>query len=110
MQYIAVIQDSALADDTMTCVELDGTDVLLARVDGKLLAVDDICTHEDASLSSGVLRGDRVRCPLHGSWFCLRTGEPLDEPADEALQRYYVRVKNGWIELARADPDSTACP
>jgi 3-phenylpropionate/trans-cinnamate dioxygenase ferredoxin subunit len=100
MAFSAVLPVSKLIDNTMRCVEFNGRDVLIVRVAGEVLAVDDLCTHEDASLSSGVLAGDRVRCPLHGSWFCLRTGHPQEEPADEPLRRYSVRVENGWIELA----------
>ena len=44
-----------------------------------MLATDDACTHEDASLSCGVLVGEIVRCPLHGATFSLRNGAPLDE-------------------------------
>ena len=48
--------------------------------------------HEDASLSGGVLRGAMVRCPLHGSRFDLRNGKPMEEPAEEPLTCYRVRV------------------
>ena len=99
MSFSAVLAVSALADDGMQSVEFNGVDVLIVRVEGEILAVDDLCTHEEASLSSGVLRGDQVRCPLHGSWFCLRTGQPSEEPADEPLRCYAVRIRDGWIEL-----------
>ncbi len=75
--------------------------ILLANVDGTIYAVDDTCTHEDSSLALGCLRGSKVKCTLHGSWFSVTTGEPTDEPADEALQRYHVEINNNeiWIDL-----------
>ena len=74
-------------------------DILLVNVEGKLYAVDDMCTHEDSSLSLGCLKGELVSCTLHGSRFNVRSGEPMEEPATEALQRYPTRIQNNRIEL-----------
>ena len=76
--------------------------VLLANVNGHIYAVDDTCTHEDSSLSLGCLREDKVKCTLHGSWFSVITGEPTEEPADEPLQCYPVKIINNeiWIDLS----------
>jgi 3-phenylpropionate/trans-cinnamate dioxygenase ferredoxin subunit len=73
--------------------------ILLANVGGQFYAVDDTCTHEDASLSSGALRGEWVKCPLHGSRFNVRTGEVVEEPASEKLATYPVRIEADevWI-------------
>lgn len=103
MTFHAVLELGELAEGSMTRVELTDRDVLLARVNGEIFAVDDLCTHEEASLSSGVLRGARVRCPLHGSWFCLRTGEPQEEPADEPVRCYATRVRDGRVEISLND-------
>lgn len=75
-------------------------DILLANVEGKIYAVDDMCTHEDSSLSLGCLKGELVYCTLHGSRFNVRTGEPMEEPATEALQCYSVRIQNDRIEVS----------
>ncbi len=91
----------ALHAGTMRCVEIDGRRVLIANVAGKYYATDERCTHEDASLSSGVLKGALVRCPLHGSRFDLRTGEALEEPAEENLRTYAVRVEGGRLLVRR---------
>ena len=81
----------------MTCVELGARRILVANVDGVFYATDDMCTHEDASLSSGSLRDDMVKCPLHGSRFSLRTGEPMEDPAEEPLRCYPVRLEGGTV-------------
>ena len=75
--------------------------ILLANVEGTIYAVDDTCTHEDSSLALGCLRGDKVKCTLHGSWFSVATGEPSEEPADEPLHRYKIQIKDDeiWINL-----------
>jgi 3-phenylpropionate/trans-cinnamate dioxygenase ferredoxin component len=81
-----------LQPGTMKRVAVGGRAILLANVEGRFYAADDRCTHEEASLSAGVLKGERVKCPLHGSWFSVRTGEALEEPAEENLRTYRVRV------------------
>lgn len=86
-----------IAPGQMACIEVEGRRVLLANVGGTLYATDDMCTHEDASLATGSLRGELVKCPLHGSRFSVRTGEPIEEPADEPLRCYPLRVEAGTV-------------
>lgn len=101
-RFTRVARAEELAPGAMKRVLLEGRRVLLARVAGDFYAVDDTCTHEDASLSCGALRGHLVRCPLHGSRFDLRTGAVQEEPAEEDLRTYPVRVEAGevWVGVA----------
>jgi nitrite reductase/ring-hydroxylating ferredoxin subunit len=64
---------------------------------GDLYAVDDTCTHQDASLADGWLEGCQVECPLHASCFDLRTGQVSGPPAKEPLRTYPVSVLDGMI-------------
>ena len=89
-----------LADGSLTRLERDGTAILLCRVGDEVHAVADLCTHEDVSLSLGSLCGHRLRCPLHGSAFDVRTGEALEEPAEEALDTWPVEIEDGWVVVA----------
>lgn len=95
--FIEAVEAKQLAPGSMTCVVVDGRRILVANVDGVFFATDDTCTHEDASLSSGSLKGELVKCPLHGSRFSLRTGEPREDPAEEPLRCYPVKVENGKV-------------
>ena len=96
-EFIAVGKAGEPRPGTMKRVDLRGRRILLANVDGRLCAVDDTCTHEDASLSTGVLRGELVKCPLHGSRFNVCTGKVLEEPAEENLRTYPVRQEGERI-------------
>ena len=90
------VKAAAVADikpGAMKRVEIEGKRLLIANVDGRFYATQDRCTHEEASLSQGVLRGEWVKCPLHGSRFNVRTGEVLEEPAEEPLKTHAVRVQ-----------------
>jgi 3-phenylpropionate/trans-cinnamate dioxygenase ferredoxin subunit len=66
--------------------------VLLARVDGEILAVSNVCTHEYVLMDEGWLDGDLIECPQHGSQFDLRTGRACGLPATQPLPVYDVRV------------------
>ena len=81
----------------MMRVEVGGRRVLLANVNGRICAMDDTCSHEDASLSTGSLSGEIVKCPLHGSRFNVCTGQVMDEPADCNLRTYRVMLDGDQI-------------
>jgi 3-phenylpropionate/trans-cinnamate dioxygenase ferredoxin subunit len=86
-----------IAPGKMRRVEVSGHRILICNVGDRFCATDDTCTHEDASLSTGSLKGELVKCPLHGSRFNVCTGKVLDDPATEALATYRVRVEDGSI-------------
>jgi len=92
-----------LAPGTMKRVDIRGRRILLANVDGHYCAADDTCTHEEASLSTGVLKGELVRCPLHGSRFNVCTGKALEEPAEENLRTYPVRLEGERILIGLSE-------
>jgi 3-phenylpropionate/trans-cinnamate dioxygenase ferredoxin component len=54
--------------------------VAVFNADGELFAIDDTCTHQDASLSDGWLEGSLIECALHASSFDLRSGNPVSPP------------------------------
>lgn len=98
-KYIDVASLSEVLPGHTLKVTTDLGDILLANVAGKIYAVDDMCTHEDSSLSLGCLKGELVSCTLHGSRFNVCTGQPMEEPATEALRRYPVRINQDRIEV-----------
>ncbi len=74
--------------------------------DGQVFAIDDTCTHQDASLADGWLDGCQVECPLHASKFDLRTGEVDAPPARTGVRTHQVEVRDGdiWVTLSEQDP------
>ena len=75
--------------------------LLLCNAEGRHYCVDELCTHEDYSLWFGCLKGKSIKCSLHGSYFDLETGKPLNEPADCPLKTYPVKIEDGrvWVEV-----------
>jgi 3-phenylpropionate/trans-cinnamate dioxygenase ferredoxin component len=85
--------------------------VAVFNADGELFAIDDTCSHQDASLSEGWLEGCEVECPLHAACFDLRTGEPTGPPAKRPVRTYPTQVRDGVIYVdAPAHVDATSAP
>ncbi len=101
-EYVKVARVGELPAGGMMRVEAHGTRILLVNVDGELFAICDTCSHEEASLYQGALHGDLIRCPLHGSRFNVRTGEPLEEPADEPVAVFPVKVEGEEVFVGPA--------
>lgn len=71
--------------------------IAVFNADGELYALDDTCTHQDASLADGWLEDCWIECPLHASRFDLRTGVPSGPPAKRALRTHSVTVQDGMV-------------
>lgn len=80
-------------------VVIGGHPVAVFHADDGWFAIDDTCTHQDASLAEGYLEGCLVECPLHASFFDLRTGEVTSPPAKRPVKTYYVEVRDGTVAV-----------
>jgi 3-phenylpropionate/trans-cinnamate dioxygenase ferredoxin subunit len=92
MKFVKVAQVADVPTDEPMKVEVDGTQIALVRCDGDICALSNICTHEYAELHEGFVENGLIECPLHGSEFDLRTGEPRSLPATKPLQTFPVKV------------------
>lgn len=101
--YVAVASAAELEPGRFLKVEVAGRAFLIALIGEDLYAVEDLCSHEDYPLSYGCLEGDRIKCSLHGSRFSLKTGEPLDEPADQPIATFAVAIDQEqiWLDPSR---------
>jgi len=83
----------------MKMVQIDGTQILLVNLGGRVRAMQGICSHEYFELDHGFLTGDSLTCALHLSRFDLETGEALDPPAEAPLAMYPVLIEEGRVVL-----------
>ncbi|YAL84665.1 bifunctional 3-phenylpropionate/cinnamic acid dioxygenase ferredoxin subunit [Dermacoccaceae bacterium W4C1] len=84
-------------------VDLPGADrIAVFHTDEGVFAIDDQCTHQDASLADGWVEDNCVECPLHESCFDLRTGEVSGPPARRAVRTHLVEVVGDQIWVTPA--------
>jgi nitrite reductase/ring-hydroxylating ferredoxin subunit/uncharacterized membrane protein len=98
-EWTPVLDAPELAEGQLLRVEVQGTPVMLARRNGRVVALADTCTHMGCSLAGGRLDGDEVVCPCHGSRFRLDDGQVVSGPATTPEPVYEVRVRDGRIEV-----------
>jgi nitrite reductase/ring-hydroxylating ferredoxin subunit len=71
--------------------------IAVFNIEGEFFAVDDTCTHDEASLADGFVTGHIVECVYHFAKFDLRTGKVLAPPAPAPLRTYAVQVQNDEV-------------
>jgi len=80
-----------------------GFDVFVVKLDGKIYAMGNTCTHAGGPLNEGKLVGaDRceIECPWHASRFCVKDGDAKGGPATFAEPRLETRVNDqGFVEV-----------
>ncbi len=72
-------------------------EVALFRLVDGIFATENSCSHEYSQLSEGMIMGDDVYCPKHGSRFDIRTGAVRDLPATRPVKTYPVKVEDGVV-------------
>ena len=91
-------------------IEIDGRPMVVFNVDGRFYALRDVCPHQGAKLSDGVVLDGLltasqpgcygydparklVKCPWHGWEFDLATGQSWVDPARTRVRAYDVVVE-----------------
>jgi 3-phenylpropionate/trans-cinnamate dioxygenase ferredoxin component len=101
-EWVEVALASDIPPGHAARIEIDEVPIAIFNLDGTFYALDDTCSHAEASLSDGDLDPERcaIECPLHGSTFDLRTGEPLTLPAVEPVRVHRIEVgDNGVLRI-----------
>jgi 3-phenylpropionate/trans-cinnamate dioxygenase ferredoxin subunit len=90
-----------VAEDRGKAYMVDGTQIAVIRHGGKLYAMDEFCTHADASLAFGIVKDGCVACPWHYAEFDLETGAAKSLPAVKPVRTFPVReTEDGKIEVS----------
>ena len=97
MTRVLVASLDLLPDGAGTRVDAAGRRLALFRRGSEVFALDDRCSHAEASLAEGEVFGDTVECPRHGAVFDLRTGAALSLPATCPVPAYPAEVVGGDV-------------
>jgi 3-phenylpropionate/trans-cinnamate dioxygenase ferredoxin subunit len=90
-----------LEPGTVRRVEIEGVPVAVVRCGDRVLAVNDVCSHANVSLSGGAVWCEEleIECPKHGSTFSLISGEPATLPATQPIAVYPVEIVDGVVHV-----------
>ena len=92
MSHIDVCSVADIPEGAALRVMVGDQPIALARCEGEIRGVLDVCSHADVALSEGEVDDCSIECWLHGSRFDLRTGEALSLPATAPVPVFDVRV------------------
>lgn len=90
--------EADIDEGQMVVHTLGGWQVLLARSEGELVAINDRCTHAASRLSTGRIRRGAIMCPLHGARFDLADGRCVGG-AYPPVRQFALRVVDGVVEV-----------
>ena len=85
----------------------EGVDLFVAKVDDKIYALTNVCTHAGGPLNEGKwVGGDRcqIECPWHASRFDVRDGKAVGGPATFDAIAFETRTTDsGFVEVRARD-------
>lgn len=91
--YQKVASKKDLKEGSLLRVEPSGKPIVLAMVNGKIYAMDAICSHEGGPLDEGTLQGYELKCPWHYAIFDVRNAKVSEQTVWATdLQSYPVKV------------------
>jgi 3-phenylpropionate/trans-cinnamate dioxygenase ferredoxin subunit len=109
-EFVKAASVGDVADQRGICVRVDGKKIALFHVGDRFYAIDDTCTHEEASLSEGTIYDDedeiQVECPKHGATFDITTGEVRSLPAVKSVHSYETRVEGDAVLVSTEPRDA----
>jgi glycine betaine catabolism B len=80
-------------DHRLVRVDLIGKPIVLSKVNGKVYAMDAVCSHEGGPLEEGTLEGYELKCPWHYAIFDVRNAKVSEQTVWATdLQSYPVKV------------------
>ena len=75
--FVKVASTEDLKPGTAMTVAVNGIDIALYNVGGKIFATDNTCLHQGGPLGEGILEGEVVTCPWHMWEYNVCTGEKI---------------------------------
>ena len=78
MKQVTAALSTEVTEGKVHATSVEGQQILLTRVNGKVCAFSAKCPHIGLSLARGKIENGVIRCPWHGSRFDVCTGKNLD--------------------------------
>jgi len=101
-QFHPLIESDKLEEGKGLPFTIEDQRIVVVRHQGKVYALDDRCSHADASIAFGPVEDGCIVCPWHYAQFNLETGEAMSGPAVESIPTHHVREQDGMVEVSLA--------
>lgn len=98
-RFVTVARVEDIPDNGLVSVSAGDMDLVIAKCEGALYALEDRCSHEEFPLSAGELVGCELTCALHGARFDLASGAPRALPAVVPVQTFEVQIEDGEVRV-----------
>src|SRR5437773_2201095 len=95
--FVPIMAAQQLRERETLRVEIDGQVMTIAKIENRLFAFQEFCTHRFGPLSEGRFEGFNVQCPWHNSCFDVRTGKVTNGPAKVDLKILKVEMREGKV-------------
>jgi len=99
MNSIKICKISEIPNGSVKKFAINDREITICKINQKIFAIDDNCSHNEASLEQGFIEEYEIECPMHGARFDVRTGEVTCLPAVSPIKTYKVEINDGVIEL-----------
>lgn len=99
-EFKRLCAENEIPEGTVKTFEIHDRAIAVARNEGIVYAVDDICTHDGGELGAGDIVNGQIQCPRHGARFDLKTGNATQMPAVIGIKTYRIKIENGDILVA----------
>ncbi len=96
--FVKVASMSDLKPGAAMTVVVNGIDIALYNVGGKIYATNNTCLHQGGPLGEGILEGEVVSCPWHMWEYNVCTGEKVGNSSLK-LATYPVEVEGTDIKV-----------
>jgi nitrite reductase/ring-hydroxylating ferredoxin subunit len=93
--------------ERLTTVVFDGTEIVIANVNGQYHAIDGLCEHAGGPLGAGKLIGCHLTCPLHAWTYDVTDGWLVNPALGRRTKSFHVRVTGDIVEVAPQSQDVT---
>ena len=60
-------------------IDVEGKPIVLTKVNGRVFAMDAVCSHEGGPLEDGTVEGYNLTCPWHNAVFDIRNAKVSDQ-------------------------------
>ncbi len=96
--FVKVASTTDLKPGTAKTVAVNGMEIALYNVGGKIYATDNTCLHQGGPLGEGLLEGEVISCPWHMWEYNVCTGEKLGNSSIK-VQTFPVEVDGADIKV-----------